>query len=174
MFTDFCKTISILTDRHVNILNPGDPFRDWLVEEVVGDRLRNKNCSVNVFKYNSSHTVCKYQFKGEHFSVMAKFFAEPTGQLKDYNPYKGMILDVQQLCVHFPVSSTVIRAVDGVDINIEQSETLAVIGESGSGKSVLGLALLGLLPANCTVNGVIRYHGDAGMYAYLRGDHRVY
>ncbi|AKB52011.1 Oligopeptide transport system permease protein OppB [Methanosarcina barkeri str. Wiesmoor] len=71
-----------------------------------------------------------------------------------------MILDVQQLCVHFPVSSTVVRAVDGVDINIEQSETLAVIGESGSGKSVLGLALLGLLPANCTVNGVIRYHGD--------------
>ena len=71
-----------------------------------------------------------------------------------------MILDVKQLYVHFPVSSTVIRAVDGVDINIEQSETLAVIGESGSGKSVLGLALLGLLPANCTVNGVIRYHGD--------------
>ncbi|WP_243684636.1 ATP-binding cassette domain-containing protein [Methanosarcina barkeri] len=54
-----------------------------------------------------------------------------------------MILDVQQLCVHFPVSSTVVRAVDGVDINIEKSETLAVIGESGSGKSVLGLALLG-------------------------------
>jgi peptide/nickel transport system ATP-binding protein len=71
-----------------------------------------------------------------------------------------MILDIQQLYVHFPVSSTVIRAVDGVDINIEQSETLAIIGESGSGKSVLGLALLGLLPANCIVNGVIRYHGD--------------
>ncbi|AKB82261.1 Oligopeptide transport system permease protein OppB [Methanosarcina barkeri 3] len=71
-----------------------------------------------------------------------------------------MILDIQQLYVHFPVSSTVIRAVDGVDINIEQPEALAIIGESGSGKSVLGLALLGLLPANCTVNGVIRYHGD--------------
>jgi len=86
-----------LASRHVNILNPGDPFRDWLVEEVVGDRLRNKNCSVNVFKYNSSHTVCKYQFKGEHFSVMAKFFAEPTGQLKDYNPYKGMMNEYRNL-----------------------------------------------------------------------------
>ena len=70
------------------------------------------------------------------------------------------ILDVQQLYVNFPLSSTVIRAVDGVDISITQSETLAVIGESGSGKSVLGLALLRLLPANCTVDGIIRYRGD--------------
>lgn len=86
-----------MASRHVSTLNPGDPFRDWLVEEVVGDRLRNKNCSVNVFKYNSSHTVCRYQFKGEHFSVMAKFFAEPTGQLKDYNPYKGMMNEYRNL-----------------------------------------------------------------------------
>gem|GEM_PF-4294329 len=40
------------------------------------------------------------------------------------------ILDVQQLHVHLPVSSTIIRVVDGVDITIKQSETLAVIGES--------------------------------------------
>mgnify|MGYP000854028070 FL=1 len=70
------------------------------------------------------------------------------------------ILDVQQLYVHFPVSSTIIRAVDGVDITIKQSETLAVIGESGSGKSILGLAILVLLPANCTANGIIRYRGN--------------
>ena len=70
------------------------------------------------------------------------------------------ILDVQQLHVHFPVSSSIIRAVNGVDITIKQSETLAVIGESGSGKSILGLAILGLLPANCTANGIIQYRGD--------------
>ena len=29
--------------RHVNTLSPGDPFRDWLVEEVVGDRLKNNS-----------------------------------------------------------------------------------------------------------------------------------
>lgn len=86
-----------MATRHVSTLNPGDPFRDWLVKEVVWDRLRNKNCSVNVFKYNSSHTVCRYQFKGEHFSVMAKFFAEPTGQLKDYNPSKGMMNEYRNL-----------------------------------------------------------------------------
>lgn len=69
------------------------------------------------------------------------------------------ILEVQQLHVHFPTSGKVVRAVDGIDISITQYETLAIIGESGSGKSVLGLALLGLLPANCTVAGTVRYHG---------------
>jgi len=83
--------------RYVNTLSPGDPFRDWLVQKVVGHRLRNKQCLVNVFKHNSSHTVCKYQFEGEHLSVMAKFFAEPTGQLKVYNPYKGMMNEYRNL-----------------------------------------------------------------------------
>ncbi|HII01855.1 TPA: ABC transporter ATP-binding protein [Methanosarcinaceae archaeon] len=69
------------------------------------------------------------------------------------------ILDVQQLFVHFSTSGKVIRAVDGIDISIKRSETLAIIGESGSGKSVLGLALLGLLPANCTVDGIVQYRG---------------
>ncbi|WP_440947588.1 ABC transporter ATP-binding protein [Methanosarcina sp. T3] len=69
------------------------------------------------------------------------------------------ILEVQQLHVHFSTSGKLIRAVDGVDINVIQSETLAIIGESGSGKSVLGLALLGLLPANSTVAGTVRYRG---------------
>lgn len=69
------------------------------------------------------------------------------------------ILEVQKLHVHFFASGNVTRAVDGVDISITQSETLAVIGESGSGKSALGLALLGLLPANCTVAGIVRYRG---------------
>lgn len=69
------------------------------------------------------------------------------------------ILEVKQLHVHFPTSDKVVRAVDGVDISITQSETLAIIGESGSGKSVLGLALLGLLPANCTATGTVRYRG---------------
>lgn len=55
------------------------------------------------------------------------------------------ILEVQQLHIHFPTSDRTVRAVDGIDIGIARSETLAVIGESGSGKSVLGLAVLGLL-----------------------------
>jgi aminoglycoside phosphotransferase (APT) family kinase protein len=83
--------------RYANTLSPGDPFRDWLVEKVVGHRLKNKLCMVDVFECNSSHTVCKYNFKGEHYSVMAKFFAEPSGKLTDYNPYEGMMKEYRNL-----------------------------------------------------------------------------
>jgi tRNA A-37 threonylcarbamoyl transferase component Bud32 len=83
--------------RYVNTLSPGNPFRDWLVHKVVGHKPRNKQCMVKVFKYNSSHTVCKYQFEGEHFSVMAKFFSEPTGRLVNYNHRRGMMKEYRNL-----------------------------------------------------------------------------
>lgn len=86
-----------MAPHHVNTLSPGNPFRDWLVKKVAGDRLKNKSCLVDVFKHNSSHTVCMYQFRGEHFSVVAKFFAEPTGRMKDYNSYKAMMNEYRNL-----------------------------------------------------------------------------
>lgn len=87
-----------MAECHVNTLKPGDPFRDWLVEEVMEHRVRDKNCCVKVFKNgSSSHTVCRYHFKGENFSVMAKFFAEPTGRLKNYNACKAMKNEFKKL-----------------------------------------------------------------------------
>lgn len=69
------------------------------------------------------------------------------------------ILNVSQLSVHFPLSTSTVRAVDGVDLTVEAGETLAIIGESGSGKSVLGTAILGLLPPTCSLSGTIIYNG---------------
>jgi tRNA A-37 threonylcarbamoyl transferase component Bud32 len=83
--------------HYVNTLRSGNPFRDWLVHKVVGHKLQNKQCLVKVFKNNSSHTVCKYQFEGEHFCVMAKFFSEPKGVLKCYNPHRGMMKEYRNL-----------------------------------------------------------------------------
>ncbi|MDD2440443.1 MAG: phosphotransferase [Methanosarcinaceae archaeon] len=86
-----------MAQYHVNTLTPGDPFRDWLVK-ILRNRIQNKACKVSVFKYSSaSHTVCRYAFKGEDLSVIAKFFAEPTGSLRKYNPYKGMLNEYQNL-----------------------------------------------------------------------------
>ncbi|WP_406662027.1 phosphotransferase [Methanolobus sp. ZRKC3] len=75
---------------YVNTLYPGDYFRDWLVG-LLGERIQNKNCEVDVFKYNpSSHTVCRYKFREERYSVVAKFFAEPCGKMKRYNAHDAM------------------------------------------------------------------------------------
>jgi ABC-type dipeptide/oligopeptide/nickel transport system ATPase component len=56
------------------------------------------------------------------------------------------LLDIQNLCVDFKTSSGWFRAVDGVDLTVEQGRIHAIVGESGSGKSVAMLAVMGLLP----------------------------
>lgn len=50
-------------------------------------------------------------------------------------------------------------AVDGLDLSVAAGETLALVGQSGSGKSSVALAILGLLPPDATVGGEIRFGG---------------
>jgi peptide/nickel transport system ATP-binding protein len=56
------------------------------------------------------------------------------------------LLEVDNLQVHFGLPDGVNRAVDGVSFRIEQGETLAIVGESGCGKSVTAMSLLRLIP----------------------------
>ena len=56
------------------------------------------------------------------------------------------LLDVQNLTVSFRSRQGVVRAVRDVSFSVGEGETLAILGESGSGKSVSCLALMGLLP----------------------------
>jgi len=51
------------------------------------------------------------------------------------------------------------RVVDGVSFDVPDGARLGIIGESGSGKSLTALALLGLLPDDATATGSIRWHG---------------
>ena len=56
------------------------------------------------------------------------------------------LLEIRNLSVEFQTSLGPFRAVDGIDITLEEGDLLGVVGESGSGKSVTMLALMGLLP----------------------------
>ncbi|MBW8772101.1 MAG: ABC transporter ATP-binding protein [Gemmatimonadetes bacterium] len=56
------------------------------------------------------------------------------------------LLDVRDLRVAFPGAATPIHPVDGVSFRIDRGETLALVGESGCGKSLTALALLQLVP----------------------------
>ncbi|MDR3393162.1 MAG: ABC transporter ATP-binding protein [Sulfuriferula sp.] len=65
-----------------------------------------------------------------------------------------VLLQVTDLAVHFPLHSglwanrrNVIKAVDGVNLHIYQGETLALVGESGCGKTTVGKAIVQLQPA---------------------------
>src|SRR3954452_18657202 len=60
-----------------------------------------------------------------------------------------VLVSARGLEVHFPGrgGGGLLRAVDGVDLDIYRGETLGLVGESGCGKSTLGNALLRLVPA---------------------------
>jgi peptide/nickel transport system ATP-binding protein len=68
------------------------------------------------------------------------------------------------------------RVVDGVSFTVDEGARLGLIGESGSGKSLTALAVLGLLPDGATAGGSIRWHGREILglpdreLARLRGD----
>jgi oligopeptide/dipeptide ABC transporter ATP-binding protein len=67
------------------------------------------------------------------------------------------LIDVTDLHVHFGRRGRAVRAVDGVSLSIAPGETLGLIGESGSGKSTVGLAMLGLLEPTV---GAVHLQGD--------------
>ena len=71
------------------------------------------------------------------------------------------ILEVKDLRTYFYTRDGVVRSVDGVSFSLSEGETLAIVGESGCGKSVTSLSLLRLIPSppGKIVSGSILYHG---------------
>ena len=87
--------------------------------------------------------------------------AEPSGDPAGNVP-GDTLLSVADLKVWFPIKKGMLRrtvdhvkAVDGINFNLQQGQTLGIVGESGSGKSTLGLAILRLIASQ----GAIRFKG---------------
>jgi len=73
----------------------------------------------------------------------------------------GALLEIDDLRTYFYTSGGVVRAVDGVSLNVRVGETLGVVGESGCGKSVTALSILRLVadPPGKIVGGAVRFDG---------------
>src|SRR6266850_5737972 len=71
------------------------------------------------------------------------------------------LLEVENLHVHFVTTRGVVRAVEGISYNVKAGEVVALVGESGCGKSVSSLAIMRLLakPAGRIVAGRILFEG---------------
>ncbi|MEG2049530.1 MAG: ABC transporter ATP-binding protein [Comamonas sp.] len=70
------------------------------------------------------------------------------------------LLEVDNLCVNLHTHRGDVTAVRELSFTLERGGTLGLIGESGCGKSLTALALMGLLPDNGTASGSVRLHGQ--------------
>jgi peptide/nickel transport system ATP-binding protein len=71
----------------------------------------------------------------------------------------GSVLEVKDLSVTFRTEDGPLSAVDHVNLHVTDGEVLAIVGESGCGKSVTAMSLAGLLPRSATVDGSVRLDG---------------
>jgi peptide/nickel transport system ATP-binding protein len=87
------------------------------------------------------------------------------------------LLEVRDLKTHFRTDDGIVKAVDGVSFSVEKGQTLGIVGESGCGKSVTCLTIMGLNPKVNTIssgevlfNGEDILHTSASKLRALRGD----
>lgn len=81
------------------------------------------------------------------------------------NEKSGSLLTVNNLQISFSMyraglKKTDLRVIQSLSLRVDPGEILAVVGSSGSGKSLLAHAILGILPGNASVNGEILYRGE--------------
>lgn len=88
---------------------------------------------------------------------------------KTSTQFQQNIVTVENLKIHFPLKGgKTVKAVDGVSFQIRAGETLGIIGESGSGKSTVGRALVGLLSPT---DGTLRY-GETDIAALSTSEYK--
>ncbi|GAA4688738.1 ABC transporter ATP-binding protein [Phytohabitans rumicis] len=88
------------------------------------------------------------------------FVAEQPEAAKAGHP-TGRLLEVEDLRVEFRTRDGIANVINGVTYHVDAGETLAVLGESGSGKSVTAQTIMGILdtPPGFVTGGKIRFHG---------------
>ncbi|MHA7984634.1 dipeptide/oligopeptide/nickel ABC transporter permease/ATP-binding protein [Rathayibacter sp. CAU 1779] len=78
---------------------------------------------------------------------------------KTYTAKEAPLLEVRNLSIRFPERYGDIPIVDDVSFTVRPGETMALVGESGCGKSITSLAIMGLLPRSAKVDGQILFNG---------------
>ena len=118
-------------------------------------KVADRVCVMKRGKIVEQGTVERVFTAAEHPYTRDLLCAEPKPNPAPLQPDAPVVVETTDLKVWFPIKRGVLRkvvghikAVDGVSVEIRKGETLGVVGELGSGKTTLGLAILRLISSN--------------------------
>jgi peptide/nickel transport system ATP-binding protein len=84
---------------------------------------------------------------------------DPRPPARWRSPSPSPLLEVRDLAVRFRTDDGVVQAVYDMSLQLEHGDVVALVGESGCGKSVTALSLVGLLPSSADVSGTVLFDG---------------
>ena len=113
--------------------------------------------------------------------LLASIEAKRTDRLPQVPAGARNVLEVKDLSIRFPGRFGDTAIVDNVSFTVREGETMGLVGESGCGKSITSLAVMGLLPKTARISGSIKFdgkelldpktgHSDPKAYVGLRGE----
>ncbi|MDQ0030846.1 dipeptide/oligopeptide/nickel ABC transporter permease/ATP-binding protein [Arthrobacter bambusae] len=117
----------------------------------------------------------------KELELLASIEAKRTDRLPQVPAGARNVLEVKNLSIRFPGRFGETAIVDNVSFTVREGETMGLVGESGCGKSITSLAIMGLLPKTAEITGSIIFdgtelldpgskHSNAKSYQGLRGE----
>jgi peptide/nickel transport system permease protein len=152
------------------------------VRAASGDALAEENYSKSSLLTDVRAAVTNpYLLLDRELELLAAIEAKRTDRLPQVPRDARTVLEVKNLSIRFPGRFGDTAIVDNVSFTVREGETMGLVGESGCGKSITSLAVMGLLPKTAQITGSIRFdgkelldqatgHSSAKAYEGLRGE----
>jgi peptide/nickel transport system ATP-binding protein len=109
-------------------------------------------------------TRCHLYDESLQLTLDTDLLTQSANKLSDVIPTEKTVLAIDNLKVHFPIKKGLlqrtvghVKAVDGVEFDLHEAETLAIVGESGCGKTTIGKGILQLVTPT---EGRVLFHGE--------------
>ena len=157
--TFFPGLMILLTVLALNILAEG--LTDALAAPAVKPSAASKPENETVTEENTLGQTSEEQARASlnaSLTALAEAEAESNRRLV-YSGTAEPLIEVKDFSIAFPNAHGDVKIVDNVSFNVRPGETMGLVGESGCGKSITAMAIMGLLPKTAMMSGQVLYNG---------------
>lgn len=168
--TFFAGLMLLITVLCLNIMSEGmtdalasPPARKPIADDAKAAEQAEKAAAVKTLGATSreeSQAALEQSLAALRGSAMVTHKRESGHASADVAEKKTPLLEVNDLRISFPDAHGSVDIIDGANFSVAPGETLGLVGESGCGKSISAMSIMGLLPASAVKSGEVRYDGN--------------